>query len=379
MVKPLFPDPTYWTHLNRAQKRTYTGKPPRFVCDLTSSFLIALTNVRPIILLLVVAAPISHQTAAKLDELMRNPAPIYARQADAGVIRALEQDGCRFSGSPATGLSLEHVGLGCYGDYLAWAADCTQVEVYQSTSSTQDACRRLLSQTGPKALGAVVVSDEQSAGRGRLGRRWHAPSGSAALFSAIVPLSQTNPERLALTAAVAVADTIAAALVSTGHRPAIKWPNDTLVNSRKIAGILIETASSQSTPSNKNGPEAAAAIIGIGINIDLDPAQLAANADTAPLAETLTSLRQLGSRAHRLQIIADTLKALHQAIQTPTDALLARWRSRCKLLDQTQSFMHDGQTITGHVIDLDPDEGLALRTQEGAIVHLPAATTSTKL
>jgi len=311
---------------------------------------------------------------------MRNPAPIYARQADASVISVLESDGCRFSGGPATGLILEQVGLGCYGDYLTWATGCQQVQVYQSTQSTQDTSRKLLTQIGSKALGAVIVSDEQSAGRGRLGRRWHAPAGSAALFSTIVPMSQTNPERLALAASVAVADTIAAALVSTGHRPAIKWPNDTLVNGRKIAGILIETTSSPSQPPNKtNQPKATAAIIGIGINIDLDLTQLAAHADTAPLSQTLTSLRQLSSSAHRLQMIADTLKALKQAIQTPADALLARWRSRCMLQDQTQSFMHNGQTITGHVIDLDPDEGLAVRTQEGAIVHLPAATTSTKL
>jgi BirA family biotin operon repressor/biotin-[acetyl-CoA-carboxylase] ligase len=116
-----------------------------------------------------------------------------------------------------------------------------------SCSSTQD----LLGPGDPE--GAVVATDEQTAGRGRLGRVWSAPPGTAILCSVLLrpPPGRRLPE-LSLVAGVAVADAVEEA---NGLAAQIKWPNDVLVNRKKVAGILAE------------GREGAV-VVGIGLNVN---------------------------------------------------------------------------------------------------------------
>jgi len=101
--------------------------------------------------------------------------------------------------------------------------------------------------------GALVVSDHQTAGRGRLGRSWDAPPGTALLFSLLLepPTERAAPE-LSLVAGVAVADTVERA---TDLAAQIKWPNDVMLRRHKVAGVLAEL---------KND----AVVLGIGINVN---------------------------------------------------------------------------------------------------------------
>ena len=104
----------------------------------------------------------------------------------------------------------------------------------RATGSTNDRARELAAAGAPH--GTLVTAAEQSAGRGRQGRRWSAPAGSALLASIVL---REPPELLPLVAAVAVADVVAAALAEqAGDAVAIKWPNDVLLDGRKVAGIL---------------------------------------------------------------------------------------------------------------------------------------------
>ena len=120
--------------------------------------------------------------------------------------------------------------------------------------------------------GSVVVTDEQTAGRGRQGRRWLAPAGKAILSSTLLrpPPSRRQPE-LSLVAGVAVADAVEEAL---GLSAQIKWPNDVLVNRKKVAGILAEA---------RDG----AVILGIGVNVNQRREELPREA-TTPAASLLT-------------------------------------------------------------------------------------------
>jgi BirA family biotin operon repressor/biotin-[acetyl-CoA-carboxylase] ligase len=111
---------------------------------------------------------------------------------------------------------------------------------YESVTSTQDVARGL-------PIGSVVIADHQTAGRGRLDHRWEAPPGTALLVSFVLA---PNP-LLSLAAGVAAAE-------ACGPRVRLKWPNDLLIEGRKVGGILVEA-----TPDK--------AICGIGINITWAP------------------------------------------------------------------------------------------------------------
>ena len=153
--------------------------------------------------------------------------------------------------------------------------------------------------------GAVAVAEEQTEGRGRLGRSWEAPEGTSVLVSVLLlPAVQAArlPE-LSLVAGGAVAEAIAEV---TGIEPTIKFPNDVLIGGRKVAGILAESSEGR-------------VVLGIGVNANQTREQLPADAQTEP-----TSLRlELGEPVNRVQLLAAILLQLERAY----DAWLARGTS----------------------------------------------------
>jgi BirA family biotin operon repressor/biotin-[acetyl-CoA-carboxylase] ligase len=236
-----------------------------------------------------------------------------------------------------------------------------KVLVYRRAASTQDVVRE---QRKPRV---VALADEQSAGRGRRGRSWLAPPGSAVLLSLSHPLGAADDktaDRIQCIAAVAVAKV----LERLSHQKLIqiKWPNDLIVNGRKLAGILVETFGV------KNRRKA---VIGIGINVSHTPEQLE-HLD-ADLRQRIISVREIGCPYDRLHIAAEVIIQLDQLLQSPHQSLLLdEWRVRNLMRSQRTTFQSDGQTVVGEVVDLDADAGLIVRTDSGTMVHLHAATTT---
>lgn len=229
--------------------------------------------------------------------------------------------------------------------------------MYRQTASTQDLAR----QYGGGWF--VALADEQTAGRGRLGRAWVAPPGSAVLMSMRwpCPLEAHSLDTIAYRVAVAAAESAERFLAGTSHRVRIKWPNDILVDGRKLAGILIERADG-------------AAIIGIGFNVTLTEHDLAGL--PIDLAGKVTSLAMLDRPIDRLAVAADLIGRCYTRLTCPHDPLLLdEWRARSPLGYEAR-FRSDGVEIAGTVIDLDPALGLIVRRDTGEIVHLPAATTT---
>ncbi|MCC6682409.1 MAG: biotin--[acetyl-CoA-carboxylase] ligase [Phycisphaeraceae bacterium] len=287
--------------------------------------------------------------------LLRETEPIADVPADQ--LRLLRQSGCKLEVHPAHGVRLLESGLGVWADLLESVVP--QAVVYGRTASTQDVARQMFEQRGKEADSCVATTHEQTRGRGRLGRTWSAPAGSAAIFSRVCLLSEranAATDRITLAASVAVARAIEPML----HRSVrIKWPNDVIVSDRKIAGILVETAQARGC---------LAAILGIGINVNMPPEALP--------VPTATSFTALGERADRLLVIAETLRQLDIALHSDADDLLDEWRKRSLLLHHQVELLHDGRSVRGEVIDLDPLDGLIVRTGDGRLVHLPAATTT---
>jgi BirA family transcriptional regulator, biotin operon repressor / biotin---[acetyl-CoA-carboxylase] ligase len=162
------------------------------------------------------------------------------------------------------------------------------------TASTQ----RELPADAPE--GALVVADEQTAGRGRLGRSWHAPPGTGILASLLLrpAIETTRLPELTGVAGRAVADAIAEI---TQLAPVLKFPNDVLVDGRKVAGILAEASEGR-------------VVLGMGINVNQSEAELPRETVTPP-----TSLRLATGRPQRR---AELLAAILVALEREYDAWL---------------------------------------------------------
>jgi BirA family transcriptional regulator, biotin operon repressor / biotin---[acetyl-CoA-carboxylase] ligase len=157
------------------------------------------------------------------------------------------------------------------------------------TPSTQ----RMLAED--EAEGAIAVAEEQTEGRGRLGRTWEAPAGTSVLVSVLLLPAVAAPRlpELSLVAGGAVAEAI---VEVTGIEPAIKFPNDVLIGRRKVAGILAESSEGR-------------VVLGIGVNANQTLAELPADVQTRP-----TSLRlELGKPVSRVELLAAILLQLERA------------------------------------------------------------------
>jgi BirA family biotin operon repressor/biotin-[acetyl-CoA-carboxylase] ligase len=175
------------------------------------------------------------------------------------------------------------------------------------TDSTNTRARELAQRAAPH--GTLVTATEQLAGRGRQGRAWTAPAGRALLCSVVL----RDPPRLtALAAGVAVA-----ALVSelgAGRCAEIKWPNDVLLDSRKVAGILVE-----------GRPQNHWAVLGVGLNVALEP-------DDFPL-ELRERAGTLGLAAEAIEpALAAMLELLEGWLSAPEQEVLEAMRARDALL-----------------------------------------------
>ena len=144
----------------------------------------------------------------------------------------------------------------------------------------------------------MAVTEEQTRGRGRLGRSWHAPARTSVLLSVLLrpPVDPPRLPELSLVAGGAVAEAIADV---TGIDPAIKFPNDVLVGGRKVAGVLAEATEGR-------------VVLGIGVNANQATEELPADAQTEP-----TSLRlELGEPVDRAALLAAILARLEAAYDT---------------------------------------------------------------
>jgi len=224
--------------------------------------------------------------------------------------------------------------------------------IREECASTNDELRKLASQGA--AEGLVLLARRQTAGRGRRGAAWFAPSAESLAFTIL--LRPKAPKscwpRLALAAGVAVAE----ALDAQGLESGIKWPNDVWVHGRKISGILVEAG-------------ADFVLVGIGININ--------TADfPAEVAEIATSLRLATGRPHsRSVVLAEVVRrfAVRSAqIDSDFPVLLAAVRSRCVLTGREVRLTTSQGLLRGTVAGISPEGALLLETPQGVQALLQA-------
>jgi BirA family biotin operon repressor/biotin-[acetyl-CoA-carboxylase] ligase len=199
--------------------------------------------------------------------------------------------------------------------------------------------------------GLVVIADHQTAGRGRLDRRWEAPAGSALLLSVVVdPMDLPLGRWHLLTAAVGLAARDAAAAVGAGW-PQLKWPNDLLVGDRKLAGILAEAVGDS-------------VVIGVGCNVTSAP----------PAAVCLEELS--GAPVDRVALVAALLESLDGRVGR-WEQVAADYRERCATVGQRVRVETGSGVSEGDALSIDDAGALVVRFSDGVrpihagdVVHL---------
>ena len=215
----------------------------------------------------------------------------------------------------------------------------------ETLPSTNDEARKLAEQGAEDGL--VILTDRQSAGRGRRGADWFAAEGQSLAFSIIVRPAEPKAlwPRLALAAGLAVAEAAETCAGDVG----IKWPNDVWIGRRKIAGILVEAGHDF-------------AIVGIGINVNgcQFPPELSQFATSLQLAAGQTQ-----DRARILTAVLHHFGLRRQQLAAGFDELLDGVRLRCVLTDHEVSLVTAGTPCGGTIEGLGPGGELLLRTPTG--------------
>lgn len=234
-----------------------------------------------------------------------------------------------------------------------------RVEVVEATPSTNaDLAARARAGEG---AGLVLVTEHQTAGRGRLDRSWETPARSSLTFSVLLhpDLAPDQWPWLPLLTGYAVQ----AALGDRLPDVALKWPNDVLVGTdeadgtaagRKVAGILVERVDTPSGPM---------AVVGVGVNVDQTLEEL-------PIAQATSVVLETGEPVDRTQLLGQVLGSIHGllGLLDDVDALRAAYADACSTLGRTvEVHLPGGDVRRGEALDLDASGALVVSTGDGTL------------
>ena len=231
------------------------------------------------------------------------------------------------------------------------------VHVYDLVISTNDVVWQLADRGADE--GTVVFAEEQTRGRGRLGRTWWSPRGKGLWMSVLLrpPVREGAVPMTTIIGALALADAIRA---ETRLPAMIRWPNDVIVEEKKVAGVLVEA---------RTGSAGRELVLGIGLDVNA-----AASEMPEEIAGLATSLSEAaGEEFDRAALARALLHALDRWYQVKldgdTDAINGRWRELSGSLGRRIALEERGSRYEGDVIDVDVRLGLALRLDRGNIRH----------
>ena len=224
------------------------------------------------------------------------------------------------------------------------------------TASTQDVARAEAEQGAPS--GTAVLAEEQTGGRGRLGRSWVSPAGKNLYLTLVMRPPASRLRFLSIVAPLAVAEALEAA---AGLSCRIKWPNDVLVRGRKISGVIIEA--------DLAGEAVKHALVGMGVNVNLD---VEAVPEIAGIATSVR--RELGREGSREEVLAALLNAFESryAEALEGDAPFRAWRSRLETLGRRVCATLGERVEEGVAEDVNAEGSLLIRRDDGSLATVEA-------
>jgi len=260
---------------------------------------------------------------------------IHSLKKDGYVIEASPK-GYRLVSSPDLLLPYEFPGLE------------QRIHYFPEIGSTMDAARELAKKGAGE--GTIVIAEAQTRGRGRLSREWLSPEGGIYFTLVLRPrISPAYAPRINLMASVAVAATIRKLF---GLKAELKWPNDVLIEGRKVCGILAEMDAEMDVVNFVN--------VGIGIN---------ANTSIPQFEKTVTSLKDmLGREIARKEFLSVLLMEIErqQPLLMKAD-LLEEWKKLSVTLNKDVRIVAPGEVIVGRAIDIDTTGALIVKDRNGSL------------
>ena len=230
-----------------------------------------------------------------------------------------------------------------------------QLFYFPSVTSTMDVARLEARRGIPE--GAVVIADEQTGGRGRSRRPWLTPPGNVALSVVLYPEVSCLPY-LVMIASLAVVHGIESVAGLTAF---IKWPNDILIDGKKVSGILIENEMARDNR--------ARAVIGLGINIDIGKTVVTGS------ALPVTDLRKETGRAvDRVALVGSLLTELERLyLRLPEHGTVFKeWENRLITLEKRVTVIFKEDKLEGTAVSVDENGALVLRLDDGSLVTVVA-------
>ena len=280
-------------------------------------------------------------------------------------IQELRNLGYEIQASPHEGYRLRSVPDVLHADDLLALAEPGMVigrdiRVFQETTSTNDVVDKL-GRDGVKE-GVVVFAESQTRGRGRLGRNWVSARGKGLWFSVL--LRPPLPPQAATQITVASATAMSRALREvSGVRAEIKWPNDILVNERKLCGILTEMTAELDKINY--------IVLGIGVNVNF-----AAEDFPAELRKIATSLaiEKGGQTIRRSDVATAILRELDaeygRICKGRFEAAADEWEANCTTIGRNVEIACGNRVIQGRAESLDSEGALLVRTQHGRLERI---------
>ena len=230
-----------------------------------------------------------------------------------------------------------------------------RVIYYPSLTSTMEVAKREAQQGA--AEGTIIIADEQTAGKGRLKRLWLSPRGSIALSVILYPDMAYLPS-LVMLASLAVVHSIEAV---TGLKAQVKWPNDVLINGKKVCGILVEGEVRRNIVDYT--------ILGIGVNVNL---RLADFPEILPIATSLSD--EWGREVSRLELVRRLLVEIERLyLALPAGgSIYEQWRDRLVTLGKRVSVTWCKTRYEGIAESVARDGSLLLRHSDGSLTKIVA-------
>jgi len=232
---------------------------------------------------------------------------------------------------------------------------------YPSVSSTNDIARQQAQAKAPE--GIVVIADRQTSGRGRLRREWVTPQGNIAVSIVLYP-ARKDLHFITMLAALAVLYSIEK---TNGLKCRLKWPNDVLINNKKVCGILLESQASSDSVDY--------AIIGIGINVNM---KLADYPEISAIATSLAD--ETGKEISRVVLLHNLffeMEKLYLRLQAG-ESLLAEWCDNLITLGKSIHVRSGDEVFDGIAESVADDGSLMLRCSDGRLMKFMAGDVTLK-
>jgi len=239
------------------------------------------------------------------------------------------------------------------------------ISYQESIASSNEVCKQLAMQGAPD--GTVCLTEEQIKGKGRLARGWFSPKGKGLWFSILLKPSFLPQEaaKCTLLAAVAVVQAVNGI---AGVHATIKWPNDILLDGKKLVGILTEMSAEFGHINY--------IVVGIGINVSVAPEDVPAEFRSSAISLNAVATEEIS----RAELLADVLKNFEtlyeEVLQQGFAPVLKMWRKYTSTLGKQVKVLAPNETYIGKAIDIDEDGLLIVEKEDGTRVKVLAGDVS---